>query len=123
MHKSDLSTHVTTRPAPVSRPHPNAILIKEKKTSTVMVFKPFKSPLIRNPATSSTETPDEASRPTKKPRLEDEPVPKDVQATPIPSRKLLLQVNNRGSDSATQSAAGESTKDDTSDERYFNVLW
>ncbi|KAJ6137154.1 SNF2-related protein [Penicillium samsonianum] len=123
MHQSDLPTHVTTRPAPVSRPHPNAILIKEEKTSIVMVFKPFKSPLIRNPATSSTETPDEASRPTKKPRLEDEPVPKEVQSTPIASRKLLLQVNNRGPDSATQSAAGESTKDDTSDERYFNVLW
>ncbi|KAJ5382281.1 SNF2-related protein [Penicillium concentricum] len=77
----------------------------------------------RNPATSSTEIPEEPSRPTKKPRLEDEPAPNDVQSTPIVSRKPLLQVNNRGSDSTTQSPGGESTKDDTSDERYFNVLW
>ncbi|OQE06213.1 hypothetical protein PENVUL_c019G07548 [Penicillium vulpinum] len=88
-----------------------------------MVFKPFKSPLIRNPTTSSTDAPEESSRPTKKPRLEDEPATKDVQSTPITSRKPLLQVSNRGSDSATQSPVGESTKDDTSDERYFNVLW
>ncbi|KAJ5826659.1 SNF2-related protein [Penicillium robsamsonii] len=77
----------------------------------------------RNPATSSIEIPEESSRPTKKPRLEDEPAPNDGQSTPIVSRKPLLQVNNRGSDSTTQSQAGESTKDDTSDERYFNVLW
>ncbi|CAG8908655.1 unnamed protein product [Penicillium egyptiacum] len=82
-----------------------------------MVFKPFKSPLIRNPATSSTDKPDEPSRPAKKPRLEDEPAPQSA------SRKPLLQVNNRGSDSTTQSSHGDSTKDDTSDERYFNVLW
>ncbi|KAJ5788880.1 Helicase C-terminal [Penicillium psychrosexuale] len=74
----------------------------------------------RNSATTSTNTPDEPSRPTKKPRLEDEPSPKDVQS-PIASRKPLLQVNNRRSDSTTQSSSGE--KDDTSDERYFNVLW
>ncbi|OQD62625.1 hypothetical protein PENPOL_c011G06032 [Penicillium polonicum] len=87
-----------------------------------MVFKPFKSPLIRNPAISSTDTPDETSRPTKKPRLEDEPAP-EVQSTPIASRKPLLQVNNRGSDNGTESPSSELTKDDTSDERYFNVLW
>lgn len=88
-----------------------------------MVFKPFKSPLIRNPAPLSTDTPDEPSRPTKKPRLEDELAPKDVQSTPIASRKPLLQVNNRGSDNVTESPSSESTKDDTSDEKYFNVLW
>lgn len=88
-----------------------------------MVFKPFKSPLIRTPATSSTDTPDEPSRPAKKPRLEDEPAPKDVQSTPIASRKPLLQVNNRGSDNVTQSPSSESTLDGTSGERYFNVLW
>ncbi|QQK42142.1 DsDNA-dependent ATPase (Rad54b), putative [Penicillium digitatum] len=88
-----------------------------------MVFKPFKSPLIRNPATLSTGSTDEINRPTKKPRLEDEPAPKDVQSTPIASRKPLLQVNNRGSDSVINSPSSGSTKDDISDERYFNVLW
>ncbi|KAJ5284834.1 hypothetical protein N7524_000140 [Penicillium chrysogenum] len=87
-----------------------------------MVFKPFKSPLIRNPATSSTDTTSEPSRPTKKPRLGDEQASTDVQSTPIASRKPL-QVSNRGSDSTTQSSVTESTKDDTPDERYFNVLW
>ncbi|KAJ5488370.1 Helicase C-terminal [Penicillium expansum] len=91
--------------------------------SLLMVFKPFKSPLIRNPATSSNDTLEEPSRPTKKPRLEDEPTPKDVQSTPTASRKPLLQVNNRGSDSVTHSPSNELTKDDTSDEKYFNVLW
>ncbi|KAJ6156103.1 DsDNA-dependent ATPase (Rad54b) [Penicillium chrysogenum] len=76
----------------------------------------------RNPATSSTDTTSEPSRPTKKPRLGDEQASTDVQSTPIASRKPL-QVSNRGSDSTTQSSVTESTKDDTPDERYFNVLW
>lgn len=90
-----------------------------------MVFKPFKSPLIRNSA-SSTENLEEPTRPTKKPRLEEEPVPDDAQSTTaIASRKPLLQVSNRGPDSATQSSSADSSKHDTdtSDERYFNVLW
>ncbi|KAJ5433769.1 SNF2-related protein [Penicillium cf. griseofulvum] len=77
----------------------------------------------RNPATVSTETPEEPNRPTKKPRLEDEPAPKNVQSTRIASRKPLLQVSNKGSDGIAQPSAGETTKDDISDERYFNVLW
>ncbi|KAJ5780023.1 SNF2-related protein [Penicillium paradoxum] len=77
----------------------------------------------RTPAPSS-ENFDEPIRPTKKPRLEDEPVLDDAQsASAITSRKPLLQVNNRGLDSTTHLSPSEGVKDDTSDEKYFNVLW
>lgn len=84
-----------------------------------MVFKPFKSPLIRTPV-SSSENLDESDRPTKKPRLEDEPAPDDAQSTIL---KPLLQVKNRGLDSTTQPSSDKPAKEDVSDERYFNVLW
>ncbi|KAJ5131457.1 uncharacterized protein N7515_007496 [Penicillium bovifimosum] len=87
-----------------------------------MVFKPFKSPLIRNPAPSS-ESLEEPIRPTKKPRLGDESTSDEARSTPIASRKPLIQVKNLGSDSATQSSAGELDRDVKAGERYFNVLW
>jgi hypothetical protein len=86
-----------------------------------MVFKPFKSPLIRNNASNPIEITDEPSRPAKKPRLDDEPSA-DAQPTPLASRKPLLQVSNRGAETIKQELDGPS-KGDTSDERYFNVLW
>jgi DNA repair and recombination protein RAD54B len=89
-----------------------------------MVFKPFKSPLIRNPVPSSTENIDESVPPAKKPRLlSDEPTPDpDAKSTPLASRKPLVQVNNKRSNSSTSSSV-ESLKDDSTDEKYFNVLW
>ncbi|KAJ5551943.1 hypothetical protein N7461_006641 [Penicillium sp. DV-2018c] len=86
------------------------------------VFKPFKSPLIRNPAPAS-ELLEEPIRPTKKPRLEDDLILDEARSTPVASRKPLIQVKNVGSDSAAQPSAGELAKDDKANERYFNVLW
>jgi DNA repair and recombination protein RAD54B len=89
-----------------------------------MVFKPFKSPLIRNPVPSSTENIDESVPPAKKPRLlSDEPTPDpDAKSTPLASRKPLIQITNKGSESSTSSSV-ESPKEVATDEKYFNVLW
>ncbi|KAJ6078447.1 hypothetical protein N7467_008200 [Penicillium canescens] len=89
-----------------------------------MVFKPFKSPLIRNPVPSSTENIDDSVPPAKKPRLlSDDPTPDpDAKSTPLASRKPLIQVNNKGTNSSTSSSV-ESLNDDSTDEKYFNVLW
>ncbi|KAJ5362032.1 hypothetical protein N7541_002876 [Penicillium brevicompactum] len=87
-----------------------------------MVFKPFKPPLMRNSVSNPIEITDEPSRPAKKPRLDDEPTTV-AQSTPPANRKPLLQVNNRGAESIKQESLSGQSKDETSDEKYFNVLW
>lgn len=87
-----------------------------------MVFKPFKPPLMRNSVSNPIDISDEPARPTKKPRLDDEPAPV-VQSTPPVNRKPLLQVNNRGVETPKQEPLSGQTKGDPSDEKYFNVLW
>ncbi|KAJ5359178.1 DNA repair and recombination protein [Penicillium cataractarum] len=90
-----------------------------------MVFKPFKPPLIRKPE-QSTETADANDHPTKKPRLVKDEATSETQTRPTPtlgSRKPLLQVRNIGKDSTAKEINESVAKEDASFERFFNVLW
>lgn len=67
---------------------------------------------------------DEPSPPSKKPRLEEPATDvQSVQSTPLPNRKPLLQVRNRGTDAIKQESPTGQPQDEKSDEKYFNVLW
>ncbi|KAE8351264.1 SNF2 family N-terminal domain-containing protein [Aspergillus coremiiformis] len=90
-----------------------------------MVFKPFKSPLIRKPAPDSSAQSDFPSDtqnishgpPAKRARLHNDRPMDSTVSSATTNRKPLIQVENLG-------GAGEHVKDDESaSERYFNVLW
>ncbi|KAJ5167419.1 DNA repair and recombination protein [Penicillium canariense] len=90
-----------------------------------MVFKPFRPPLIGKPQTLD-ETTDASGHPAKKPRLvKDEATPEDLTrpAATLGSRKPLLQVRNVGKESLAKATSGSISKEDTTFERFFNVLW
>ena len=86
-----------------------------------MVFKPFKSPLIRK-IEPSAETGEDSDHPAKKARLQkNEPAHADTRPAPsLGSRKPLVQVRN-GKDSGK--ASKKSAPKSGAGERYFNALW
>ncbi|KAI9932138.1 hypothetical protein ASPWEDRAFT_132651 [Aspergillus wentii DTO 134E9] len=88
-----------------------------------MVFKPFKPPLIRNTlyntaqkASAPTADTDNQGPPAKKQRRDEEQTDPDLPARSNGARKPLVQVKNCGE-------VSNDSKDDSSDEKYFNVLW
>ncbi|KAJ5614732.1 DNA repair and recombination protein [Penicillium herquei] len=92
--------------------------------SLVMVFKPFKPPLIRKP--ESTENVKDQDPPTKKPRLEkEEPTPstKSQPTSAVGARRPLLQVRNVGKESGEKVTPTTQAISLVGDERFFNVLW
>ncbi|KAJ6160419.1 hypothetical protein N7470_003815 [Penicillium chermesinum] len=82
----------------------------------VMVFKPFKPPLIRKQESSTVEDP-----PAKKPRLDNTAASEEARSPR--GRKPLLQVRNVGKDSAPNAASAAEPISLVGDERFFNALW
>jgi DNA repair and recombination protein RAD54B len=90
-----------------------------------MVFKPFKSPLIRKPAQDSStklditvDTQVNHGPPAKKPRLHQDRAAGSTSSSTRSDRKPLIQMSNVGE------STGENIRDDSSTgEKYFNVLW
>ncbi|KAJ5925906.1 DNA repair and recombination protein [Penicillium verhagenii] len=87
-----------------------------------MVFKPFKSPLIRKPETTGDGKTQDI--PAQNPVQKDDPAPvTETRPTPSEPRKPLHQVRNVGTESGGKIAPAPEPIKLLGDERFFNALW
>ncbi|KAJ5948270.1 DNA repair and recombination protein [Penicillium verhagenii] len=87
-----------------------------------MVFKPFKSPLIRKPETTDEAKTQDIS--AQNPLKKDDPAPvTETRPTPSEPRKPLQQVRNVGTESGGKTAPAPEPIKLLGDERFFNALW
>ena len=96
-------------------------LISFISASLVMVFKPFKPPLIRKPET--TESSQEKDTSSKAPQQEDSAPGTETRSTPSGVRKPLHQVRNVGKESGGQVTPAPEAIKLVGDEKFFNALW